>query len=87
MPFEPQLNEVTQRLFGVNGRNQGTALIFTSYRDGVPIYAIHPEFPAMSIATGAGGTGLVGGGLLAQAAAMEAKGKVDQLLSPYRFNN
>lgn len=88
MPFEPQLDAVTQRLFGgAKGRNQSTALIFTSYRDGVPIYAIHPEFPAMSLATGAGGTGLVGGGLLAQAAAMEAGGKVDQLLSPYRFNN
>lgn len=85
VPFEPGLPIVTKRLMGANGRNQTTALIFTSYADGVPVYTVHPEFPAMSIATGAGGTGLVGGGLLSQAAEMEAKGKIDELLSPRRF--
>jgi glycine/D-amino acid oxidase-like deaminating enzyme len=86
VPFESQLPIVTKKLFGADGRDQGTAMIFTSYADGAPIYAVHPEFPAMSMATGGGGTGLVGGALLADAAAMEAQGRTDELLSPSRFN-
>jgi len=85
VPYEPNLPIVTRQLFNVDGTNQSTSLIYTSYADGVPTYAVHPEFPAMSIATGAGGTGLVGGGLLAQSAEMEAKGLLDDLLSPSRF--
>lgn len=87
VPFEPQLPEVTKRLFGADGRDQMTAMIFTSYADGVPIFATHPEFPQMSMATGGGGTGLVGGALLTQAAILDAKGHVDRLLSPQRFSH
>jgi len=85
--YEPGLPEVTKKLFNALGRDQSTAVIFTSYADGAPIYAVHPKYPFMSLATGGGGTGLVGGALLAQAAAMEAGGHADELLSPNRFLN
>ncbi|HEY9718310.1 MAG TPA: FAD-dependent oxidoreductase [Trichormus sp.] len=87
VPFEPMLPVMTKRILGADGRDQGTGLIFTSYSDGVPIYDVHPQYPFMSIATGGGGSGLVGGSLLAQAAEMEAKGLTDALLSPNRFKN
>jgi glycine/D-amino acid oxidase-like deaminating enzyme len=85
--YEPNLPIVTRRLFGADGRDQMTAMIFTSYADGAPIYAVHPQYPFLSMATGGGGTGLVGGALLAQAAQSEASGNVDELLSPSRFRN
>lgn len=87
VPYEPSLPIVTKKLFNAEGRDQSTAVIFTSYADGAPIYAVHPKYPFMSMATGGGGTGLVGGALLAQSARMEASGQPDDLLSPNRFRN
>jgi glycine/D-amino acid oxidase-like deaminating enzyme len=85
LPFEPQLPDVTGRLFnGASGRNQFTALIWTDYDWGLPLYYRHPQFPAISTALGGGGNGLNAGAMLAEAAAREAVGKDDPLLSPAR---
>ena len=85
LPFEPQLPQVTSRLFnGASGRDQFTALIWTDYDWGLPLYYHHRQFPVLSTALGGGGNGLNAGAMLAQAVAREAIGQTDPLLTPAR---
>lgn len=88
VPFEPRLPTVTSQLFnGAQGRNPITALIWTiydsdRYTPGLPVYLTHPNWKAISGAFGGGGTGLVNGALLGEAAEMDAAGQRDPFLSP-----
>jgi glycine/D-amino acid oxidase-like deaminating enzyme len=88
-PDSPRLNARVSELFdGAKPKNPVTAVIFTAYSDGLPVAGPHPQYPDVWTATGAGGTGLVNGNLMARTIRQQLQTPSEEnLVSPTRFAN
>jgi glycine/D-amino acid oxidase-like deaminating enzyme len=88
-PDSPGLNARVSELFnGATPRDPVTALIFTAYSDGLPVASPHPQYPDVWTATGAGGTGLVNGNLMARTIRQQLQTPSEEnLISATRFAN
>jgi glycine/D-amino acid oxidase-like deaminating enzyme len=88
-PDAPRLAARASSLFdGAQARDPISDLIFTAYADGLFVASPHPQYPDVWTATGAGGTGLVNGNLMARTIRQQLKTPTEEnLVSSTRFGN
>ena len=88
-PDAPRLAARVSSLFnGAQAKDPVSALIFTAYSDGLPVASPHPDYPDVWTATGAGGTGLVNGNLMARTIRTQFQTPgAENLISATRFVN